>query len=254
MPVNPVNEKVVLITGASRGIGAETAKLFAKNNYIVGINFKSNVEAAEQLKSSIEADGGDCFLAQADVSNSVEVEKLFQKVDREHGRLDVLINNAGVLETQCRFSDISEARFKRIFETNTLSCFLCCQQAIRRMSKNHGGLGGSIVNVSSMASKTGSPNEYVDYAASKGAMDSMTIGLAKEVAAVGVRVNGVRPGLIYTDMHASGGEPGRVDRLSSIIPMKRGGQPEEIAQAIYWLASDDASFVTGTFIDTSGGL
>ncbi|TCS43304.1 SDR family oxidoreductase [Reinekea marinisedimentorum] len=249
MPANTEHQKVTLITGASRGIGAACAKLFAENDYAVCLNYLSNTAAAERVQAEITDAGGLCVLMQADVSIAAEVQAMFASIDAQFGRLDVLVNNAGILETQCRFSEITESRFRRIFETNVISCFLCCQQAVQRMSS-----GGCIVNVSSMASKTGSPNEYIDYATSKGAMDSLTIGLAKEVAAEGIRVNGVRPGLIYTDMHASGGEPGRVDRLKERIPLQRGGQPSEIAEAIYWLASENSSFVTGTFIDTSGGL
>lgn len=246
--------KVAIITGSSRGIGAEAAKLFAANGYAVCINYLSNTQAAEAVKNDIVQSGGRCISVQADVSVASDVARLFETVDRELGRVSVLVNNAAILKTQCRMVDISAARFEEVLRTNVLSCFLCCKEAVKRMSTQYGGAGGAIVNVSSGASKSGSPNEYVDYAASKGAVDTLTRGLALEVAAEGIRVNAVRPGLIHTDMHASGGEPGRVERLKSKIPMQRGGEPKEVAQAIYWLASEQSSFVTGSFIDPTGGL
>lgn len=247
-------KKVVIITGGSRGIGAEAAKLFARNGYAVCINYVRNVMAAKKVQQDILDMGGECIIVQADVSKADEVEFLFQAVDNTWGSLSVLVNNAGILKTQTRFEGISAERFMDVMRTNVLSCFLCSQQAIKRMSYRCDGRGGAIINVSSKAAQTGSPNEYVDYAASKGAMDSMTRGLAMEVAAEGIRVNGVRPGLIYTEMHAAGGEAERVDRLKSKIPMQRGGEASEVAEAIVWLASEKSSFVTGTFIDTSGGL
>ena len=246
--------KVAIITGGSRGIGAETAKLFAELGYSVCINYVKNDEAANNLKDKITALGGRCIAIKADVSKSNDVSRLFEAVDLQLGTVSVLVNNAGILKTQCRLDEISEVRFQEVFQTNVMSCFLCTKEAIKRMSTKYGGVGGTIVNVSSRASKSGSPNEYVDYAASKGAIDSLTKGVALEVAAEGIRVNAVRPGLIYTEMHASGGEPKRVDRLADKIPMKRGGQPEEIAQAIVWLATEKSSFVTGSFIEPSGGL
>jgi len=245
---------VAIITGASRGIGAATAKLFAKKGYAVCINYISNDVAAETVKNDIIKSGGKCISVKADVSVSGEVVKLFEAVDAELGCVAVLVNNVGILKAQSRMEDISEDRFSDVLRTNVMSSFLCSKEAIKRMSTKQGGRGGVIVNVSSGASKTGSPNEYIDYAASKGAIDSMTRGLALEVAAEGIRVNAVRPGLIHTDMHASGGEPNRVERLSSKIPIQRGGQPEEVAEAILWLASDKSSFSTGGFIDVSGGL
>lgn len=247
------NKQVALVTGSSRGIGAETAKLLAQQGYAIVINYLNNHTAANELKQQICAFGVDCITVQADVSDEQQVLKLFDQADKL-GELKVLVNNAGVLEQQARFEDISVARLQRILNANVISCFLCMQQAIKRMSNKHGGTGGTIVNVSSGAAKTGSPNEYVDYAASKGAMDTLTRGVAMEVAKEGVRVNAVRPGLIYTDMHASGGEPKRVDRLKEKIPLARGGQASEVAEAIVWLATDKASFVTGSFIDTTGGL
>jgi len=248
------SSKVAIITGASRGIGAQTARLFAKNGYAVCINYLSNSVAAEQVANEIEQAGGKCVLVQADISIGSDVKTLFETVDRELGCVSVLVNNAAILKTQCRLEDISEARINEILRVNVTGSFLCCKEAVKRMSTKQGGLGGAIVNVSSGAAKSGSPNEYIDYAASKGAVDSLTRGLALEVAAEGIRVNAVRPGLIYTDMHASGGEAGRVDRLKTKIPMQRGGQASEIAEAILWLASDKASFATGSFIDLAGGL
>ena len=248
------SNKVAIITGASRGIGAETAKLFAKNGYSVCINYISDVTAAEQVQHEILNGGGQCITVRGDVSESKDVEKLFATVDEQLGAVTALVNNAGILDKQSRLEDISEQRFLHVLKTNVMSCFLCSQAAVERMSTKKGGIGGTIVNVSSMAAETGSPNEYVDYAASKGAIDTLTRGLALEVASEGIRVNAVRPGLIYTDMHASGGEPHRVDRLKTKIPLQRGGQAIEVAEAILWLASEKSSFVTGSFIDPSGGL
>ncbi|KHF24122.1 NAD(P)-dependent oxidoreductase [Solemya velum gill symbiont] len=241
------SNKIAVITGASRGIGAETAKLFARNGYAVCINYLSNEQAAENIKSEILKDGGRCITVKADVSVASEVIHLFETVDQELGCLSVLVNNAAILKNQCRLEEISEERFDLVLKTNVMSCFLCCKEAVKRMSTKYNGAGGTIVNVSSGAARSGSPNEYIDYAASKGAVDTLTRGLSLEVAAEGIRVNGVRPGFIYTDMHASGGEPNRVDRLKSKIPMQRGGQPTEVAEAIYWLASDSSSYATGTF-------
>lgn len=246
--------KVAIVTGGSRGIGAETAKILAENEYSVCVNYVKNDVAAKKIQDEISILGGRCILVKADVSKSSEVTRLFETVDLELGSVSVLINNAGILKPQCRFDEISEERFKEVLQTNVISCFLCSKAAIKRMSTKYGGVGGVIVNVSSGASKSGSPNEYVDYAASKGAIDTLTKGVALEVAAEGIRVNGVRPGLIYTQMHASGGEPDRVKRLESKIPLQRGGHPKEIAEAILWLASDASSFVTGSFIDAAGGL
>ncbi|MNO75328.1 Glucose 1-dehydrogenase 1 [compost metagenome] len=245
--------KVMLITGASRGIGAATALLAAERGYAVGINYRSQREAAEELVRQIENRGGRAVALGADVASEEDVVRMFRELDQAFGRLDVLVNNAGILETQMRVENMDASRLQRVLAVNVTGSFLCAREALKRMSTHHGGQGGSIVNVSSMASRLGSPNEYVDYAAAKGAIDSMTIGLAKEVAAEGVRVNAVRPGLINTEIHASGGEPGRVERLKSAIPLGRGGEPEEVARAILWLASDEASYTTGGFIDISGG-
>ena len=249
-----MNNKVVLITGASRGIGAETARLFAQNGYSVCINYKSSEQAAEELAEELNRSGLKCIAVKADVSDESEVLRLYQTIDEELGTLKVLVNNAAILKKQSRLIEMDAWRINEILENNVTSVFLCSREAIKRMSLKLDGQGGSIVNVSSIASRTGSPNEYVDYAASKGAIDTLTTGLALEVADEGIRVNCVRPGLIYTDMHADGGEPERVDRLANKIPMQRGGEPVEVAEAIYWLASDRASFVTGNFIDLAGGL
>ncbi|WP_144980057.1 SDR family oxidoreductase [Halomonas sp. C22] len=248
------NPNVVVITGGSRGIGAETARLFARHGYDVCLNYVENDAAAERVRSDILALGVRCLAVKADVSKADEVANLFRQVDQELGTLTVLVNNAAILNAQARLVDISPERFGNVLQKNVMSCFLCCKEAVQRMSTRQGGAGGSIVNVSSMAAKSGSPNEYVDYAASKGAVDTLTRGLALEVAAEGIRVNAVRPGLIYTEMHALGGEPARVDRLKSRIPLQRGGQPSEVAEAIVWLASDKSSFATGTLLDLAGGL
>jgi NAD(P)-dependent dehydrogenase (short-subunit alcohol dehydrogenase family) len=245
--------KVILITGASRGIGAATAILAAAKGYHVGVNYRSHEIAAQKVVDRIKADGGVAVVVRGDVSLEADVHQMFATVDREFGPITALVNNAGILEQQMRFDEMSVERMQRVFATNVIGSMVCAREAVKRMSIKHGGSGGAIVNVSSMASRLGSPNEYVDYAASKGAIDSLTIGLAKEVAGEGIRVNAVRPGLIYTDMHASGGEAGRVDRLKASTPMQRGGTAEEVANAILWLLSDEASYVTGTFVDVAGG-
>lgn len=247
--------KTILITGASRGIGAATAIAAAKKNFTVCINYKSNTQAALQVVDFINKHGGKAVAYQADVSVEGEVIELFRQIDRDNGRIYGLVNNAGTLETQARVDEMDAARLQRVLTANVTSCFLCSKEAIKRMSTKYGGPGGVIVNVSSVAARTGSPNEYIDYAASKGAVDTFTIGLSKEVAAEGIRVNGVRPGFIYTDIHALGGEPGRVDRLTAAgaIPVKRGGQPEEVANVITWLLSDEPSYTTGSIIDIAGG-
>ncbi|GAB3513651.1 SDR family oxidoreductase [Spirosoma knui] len=245
--------KTILITGASRGIGAATSLLAAQKGYQVAVNYLHNEAAALRIVDTINQQGGKAAAFAADVAVETEVVTLFEAVEQEFGLLQALVNNVGVLETQMRVEAMSADRLLRILTTNVVSCFLCSREAIKRMSTRHGGTGGAIVNVSSIAARTGSPGEYVDYAASKGAMDAFTLGLSKEVADEGIRVNAVRPGFIYTDIHASGGEPGRVDRIKETVPMKRGGYPDEVAQAILWLLSDEASFSTGTFIDITGG-
>ncbi|WP_236170990.1 SDR family oxidoreductase [Pseudomonas pseudonitroreducens] len=246
-------DKVMLITGASRGIGAATALLAAERGFAVALNYRREQEAAQALVAQITRAGGNARAFAADVANEEDVLRLFREVDEHFGRLDALVNNAGILERQMQLEDMDVARLQRVFAVNVTGTFLCCREAIRRMARKHGGNGGSIVNVSSMASRLGSPNEYIDYAAAKGAVDSLTIGLAKEVAAEGIRVNAVRPGLISTEIHASGGEPGRVERLQSAIPLGRGGDAAEVARAILFLASDESSYSTGSFVDVSGG-
>ncbi|MFT5520095.1 MAG: NAD(P)-dependent dehydrogenase (short-subunit alcohol dehydrogenase family) [Enterobacterales bacterium] len=248
------NDDIVLITGASRGIGAATARLFAKNNYKICINYRNDSDSASSLANEIKQSGGQCITVQADVSVEDEVIRLFETVDQELGTLSVLVNNAGVLRKQSRLDAMTAERINHLLTSNVTSQFLCCREAVKRMSTKYHGRGGNIINISSGASRTGSPNEYTDYAATKGAIDTLTIGLSKEVAAEKIRVNCVRPGLIYTDMHADGGEADRVERLKSKIPMQRGGNPAEVAEAIYWLGSDKSSFTTGSFIDVTGGL
>lgn len=245
--------KIALITGASRGIGNATAQLLAQQGMRVVVNYLRDKQAAQAVVETINIAGGTAMAWQADVSDERQVVDMFTAIDDAWGPVAVLVNNAGILSTQCRVEDLTAERINRVLTTNVTGYFLCCREAVKRMSHQHGGAGGAIVNVSSAASRLGAPGEYVDYAASKGAVDSLTIGLSLEVAAQGIRVNGVRPGFIYTDMHASGGEPGRVDRVASAIPMRRGGRPEEVAQAIAWLVSDSASYVTGSFIDLAGG-
>jgi len=244
---------VMIVTGGARGIGAATALAAAREGYAVCVNYLSNAGAAEAVVKQIVQAGGRAIAVQGDVAKEADVIRMFDAAARELGYVTVLVNNAGILERQTRLDDMEAARFERVFATNITGSFLCAREAVKRMSTRHGGKGGAIVNVSSMASTLGSPGEYVDYAASKGAVDSMTIGLSKEVAGEGIRVNAVRPGVIYTEIHASGGEPGRVDRVKAAVPMKRGGQPEEVARAILWLASDEASYTTGGFINVSGG-
>ncbi len=246
-------KKIMLVTGGSRGIGAETARLAAKAGFDVCVNFHKNQDAALEVVAAIEAEGQRAIAVQANVALESEVLKLFEAIDRDLGCLTVLVNNAGMLEPQSDFEDISLQRLKRVFDTNVGGSFLCAREAVKRMSFKNGGTGGVIVNLSSRAAVLGSAHEFVDYAASKGAIDSMTIGLANEVGDQGIRVNAVRPGLIYTDMHASSGEASRVDRLKSGVAMKRGGLPGEVANAILWLASEDSAYTTGSFIDVSGG-
>jgi len=246
-------QKVMLITGGGRGIGAATATLAASQGYAVVINYQSQQGPAQRVADAINAAGGHAVCVQADVSNEVGVMALFAAVDAQFGRIDVLVNNAGVVDKTARVQDMTESRLLRMFTTNTISAFLCCREAVKRMSTALGKGGGAIINVSSAASRLGSANQYVDYAASKGAMDVLTHGLAQEVAAQGIRVNAVRPGLIDTDIHASGGLPNRVNDLAASVPMGRGGSAEEVAQAIVWLASEQASYTTMSMVEVSGG-
>ncbi len=243
----------LVITGGSRGIGAATARLAARQGYAVCIAYRSGTAAAEAVVAGIEAAGGRAIAVRADVASEPDVLALFDTAEQRLGPIGALVNNAAMIGSHGRVADLTLERLQRMFAVNAIGPFLCAREAVRRMSTRTGGAGGAIVNVSSSSALMGSPNEYVDYAASKGALESMTIGLAKEVAREGIRVNGVRPGHIYTEMHASGGEPGRVDRLRDTIPMGRGGQPEEVAEAIVWLLSEKASFATGGFLNVNGG-
>jgi NAD(P)-dependent dehydrogenase (short-subunit alcohol dehydrogenase family) len=254
--------KTMLITGGGRGIGAATARLAASQGYAVCVNYASNAAAAQALCASITASGGQAFAVQADVAHEVDVLRLFAAIDAQWGRLDVLVNNAGVLEQQMGLATMSAARLQRVFATNVIGTMLCAREAVKRMGnanstngKNvtNGKAGGAIVNVSSVAGRLGAPEQYVDYAASKGAVDSFTFGLAQEVAAQGIRVNAVAPGIIDTDIHASGGDPDRVARIAAGLPMQRAGTAQEVAQAILWLASDAASYVNGSVLDVGGG-
>lgn len=243
----------MIVTGGSRGIGAATVRLAAEQGYAVCVNYLRNQEAAHGIVQSITQNGGRAIAVAADVASEQDVIHLFNTVDEQLGKVTALVNNAGILEQQMRVEHVDAARLNRVFAANVIGSFLCAREAVKRMSTKRGGAGGAIVNISSVASRLGSPGEYVDYAASKGAIDTMTIGLAKEVADEGIRVNAVRPGFIYTDIHASGGEPDRVERVKEFVPMKRGGQAIEVAQAILWLLSDQASYTTGSFIDIAGG-
>lgn len=244
---------LIVITGGSRGVGAATARLAAARGYDVAISYIRDEASAEAVAADVRTFGRKALAMQADSADPEQVGALFAAIDRDFGRLDVLVNNAAILARQSPMEDLDFERMQRIFAVNAIGPILCSQQAVRRMATRYQGRGGAIVNISSGAARLGSPNEYVDYAASKGALETFTIGLAKEVARDGIRVNCIRPGHIYTDMHASGGEPGRVDRVKSSIPMGRGGQPEEVARAILWLASEEASYTTGTFLDVTGG-
>ncbi len=245
--------KVLLVTGGSRGIGAATALLAAQQGWSVAVNYTANSLAADEVVRQIRAQGGQAMSVQADVAEESQVLRMFEHIDAKFGRLSGLVNNAGVVDVTARVDEMSVARWKRMFDINVIGSLICAREAVRRMSTRHGGEGGSIVNVSSAAARLGAPGQYVDYAAAKGAIDAFTIGLAKEVAAEGVRVNAVRPGLIETEIHASGGLPNRVRDLQHLVPAQRGGTAEEVAQGIVWLLSDKASYTTMSLLDISGG-
>lgn len=244
---------VMIITGGGRGIGAATARLAAKKGYAVCVNYLRDRTAAESVVHEIRSGEGRAIAVAGDVTSEKDVLNLFQESDRSLGQLTALVNNAGIVERQSRVEAMDAARLQRMFATNVVGPFLCAREAIRRMSTKHGGKGGAIVNISSAAARVGSPGEWVDYAASKGAIDTMTVGLAKELATEKIRVNCVRPGFVNTEIHATAGEPNRIERLRDGIPMKRGGEPEEVARAILWLLSDEASYSTGAILDVTGG-
>ena len=244
---------VLLVTGGSRGIGAATARLAAAQGWAVAVNYTANSLAADEVVRSIRSAGGNAITVQADVADETQVLRMFEKVDAKLGRLTGLVNNAGVVDVTARLDEMDMARWRRMFDINVMGSLLCAREAVRRMATRHGGEGGAIVNVSSAAARLGAPGQYVDYAAAKGAIDAFTIGLAKEVAADGIRVNAVRPGLIETEIHASGGLPNRVNDLRHQVPMQRGGTADEVAQAIVWLLSDAASYTTMSLLEVSGG-
>ena len=243
----------LLITGGSRGIGAATALLAAQQGYAVAVNYTANSLAADDVVRQIRANGGHAITVQADVGVEAQVMAMFEKIDAKLGRLTALVNNAGVVDVAARVDEMSVARLKRMFDINVLGSFLCAREAVKRMSTRHGGSGGSIVNVSSVAARLGGAGQYVDYAASKGAIDTLTVGLAKEVAMEGIRVNAVRPGIIETDIHASGGQPDRAREMAPMVPMQRAGSALEVAQAIVWLLSNESSYTTGSMLDVAGG-
>ena len=249
----PHTPGIWLITGGSRGIGAATAYLAAAQGHAVAVNYHANSLAADEVVRGIRAQGGRAMAVQADVGNEADVLRMFSQVDAKLGRLTALVNNAGVVDVAARVDQMSLQRLERQWRINVLGSFLCAREAVRRMSTLHGGVGGGVVNVSSAASRLGSPGQYVDYAACKGAIDSFTLGLAREVASEGIRVNAVRPGVIATDIHASGGQPDRAQRLASSIPMQRAGEADEIARAIVWLLGPDSSYTTGALLDVTGG-
>ena len=243
----------MLVTGGGRGIGAAVCRSAAASGWRVAVNYAADAASASALVDEISAAGGEAFAIKGDVGEERDIMAMFEAVDARYGRIDALVNNAGVVDQKARVDEFSAERLARMMRINVIGSFLCAREAVRRMSTRHGGSGGSIVNLSSAAARLGGPNQYVDYAASKGAIDTFTTGLALEVAAEGIRVNAIRPGLIDTDIHASGGEPDRVASLVGIVPMRRGGSAQEVANAIIWLVSDEASYVTGAILDVSGG-
>ena len=244
---------VALITGGSRGIGAATAVLAARMGFSIAVNYTANRAAAAAVVHAIQAAGGSALALQADVADEAQILAMFARIDKEMGPLKALVNNAGVVDMAARLDEMDAQRLRRMFDTNVLGSFFCAREAVRRMSTRHGGSGGAIVNLSSVAARLGGPGQYVDYAASKGAIDTFTVGLAREVAAEGIRVNAVRPGIIETDIHASGGQPGRAQQMAPLVPMQRPGSAEEVAQAIVWLLTNGASYTTGAIIDVAGG-
>jgi len=245
--------QLVLITGGSRGIGAATALLAARHGYAVAVNYAANSLAADEVVRQIRQAGGQAMAVQADVADEAQVVAMFERIDARFGRLSALVNNAGVVDQTTRVEAITLARLQRMFEINVFGSFLCAREAVRRMSTRHGGSGGAIVNVSSVAARLGAPGQYVDYAAAKGAIDTFTVGLAKEVAAEGIRVNAVRPGIIETDIHASGGLPDRARDMAPQVPMQRAGSAEEVAESIVWLLGESSSYTTGALLDVTGG-
>ncbi|BCG85007.1 MULTISPECIES: SDR family oxidoreductase [unclassified Mesorhizobium] len=246
-------QKVLLVTGGSRGIGAAVCRLGAKAGYRVAVNYASNRAAADALVGDIKAAGGDAFSVKGDVGSEADILAIFDAVDRTWGRLDAFVNNAGIVDAKARVDEMSVARLERMMRINVVGSILCAREAVKRMSTRHGGKGGAIVNISSAAAVLGAPDNYVDYAASKGAIDTLTVGLAREVALEGIRVNAVRPGIIDTDIHASGGQPDRVALIQDTLPMKRAGTADEVAAAVLYLLSDAASYTTGAILNVSGG-
>jgi NAD(P)-dependent dehydrogenase (short-subunit alcohol dehydrogenase family) len=246
-------KKVLLVTGGSRGIGAAVCQLGSKAGYRVAVNYASNQAAADAVVAEIKAGGGEALAVKGDVGSEADIVAMFEAVDRAYGRLDAFVNNAGIVDVKARVDEMDVARLERMMRINVVGSFLCAREAVKRMSTRHGGAGGSIVNISSAAATLGSPGEFVDYAASKGAIDTFTVGLAREVALEGIRVNAVRPGLIDTEIHASGGQPDRIERFRDLLPMKRAGTADEVAGAVLYLLSDAASYTTGAILNVSGG-